>query len=272
MTDLFLSVAFYGDQILSRACYEDAIVMWRIEGFSSKDPPLPQSTAPTGYEPARVTRSAFMPSSSSSQYTRLLEFLTPGCGLQFFMRFKLHFTPEQNPLLAFCNAKGQIFFWDFERLTGYNDYVQAINNSERDQGVPVERPSWLEPIQHRNRQDMTKPRVRDTSDKDSLASGQTGGGGITSAPVQDKAMGLGQYSQTTQQSWEGKYNIEDPHQSLKPHKEVSLGAVDFVGRQVAWSPGGDWCVVVGSSNRAHILQRWSKKDAARRSEVTPSIA
>ncbi|KAL3962944.1 hypothetical protein ACCO45_004467 [Purpureocillium lilacinum] len=27
-------VSFYGDQVLSRACYEDAIVLWRIEGFS----------------------------------------------------------------------------------------------------------------------------------------------------------------------------------------------------------------------------------------------
>ena len=33
--------------------------------------------------------------------------------------------------------------------------------------------------------------------------------------------------------------------------------LDFLGRQIAWSPGGEWCVVVGSMNCVAVLQRWS---------------
>ncbi|KAG5932766.1 hypothetical protein E4U59_007301 [Claviceps monticola] len=57
-------VAFFGDYILSRACHDNIIVLWRIEGFSSDGPKQPQSTAPTpqhvlsaSYEdPDRLTR------------------------------------------------------------------------------------------------------------------------------------------------------------------------------------------------------------------------
>ncbi|OAR03049.1 hypothetical protein LLEC1_06282, partial [Akanthomyces lecanii] len=33
------SVSFFGDYILSRACHDNVIVLWRIEGFSSQGPP-----------------------------------------------------------------------------------------------------------------------------------------------------------------------------------------------------------------------------------------
>ncbi|OAQ86572.1 embryonic ectoderm development protein [Purpureocillium lilacinum] len=136
-------VAFYGDQILSRACHDNVIVLWRIEGFSSDGPPPAPSTAPTlqnvvptsNEDPGRLTRSAFVPATSPicpAQYTRLLEFHTPSCGPQFFMRFKLHHVPGQNPVLAFCNAAGNIFFWDLKRLTVYRDIIGTLRDARRD--------------------------------------------------------------------------------------------------------------------------------------------
>ncbi|KID61922.1 WD40 domain-containing protein, partial [Metarhizium hybridum] len=153
-------VAFYGDCVLSRACHDNVIVLWRIEGFSSEGLPPPQSAAPTpqnvvptSYEdPDRLTRSAFVPATSPqcpSQYTRLLEFHTPNCGPQFFMRFKLFHVPDQNPVLAFCNAAGNIFFWDFRRLTVYLEVMAGLQGKSK----AAVTPSWLKPFTPRQRAD-----------------------------------------------------------------------------------------------------------------------
>ncbi len=140
------SVAFFGDLILSRACHEDSIVLWRIEGFSSDDPPLPASQAPTAYDTSKQTRSAFSPVISASrpaQYTRLLQFHTPDCGVQFYMRFKMFHAPDKHPVLAFCNAKSRTLFWDLARLPAYSSFIQALKDPKRDKQQPLNRPSWL---------------------------------------------------------------------------------------------------------------------------------
>ncbi|KJZ78103.1 hypothetical protein HIM_02740 [Hirsutella minnesotensis 3608] len=247
-------VAFYGDLILSRACHDNVIVLWRIEGFSSDGPPPPQSAAPTpqivvpssNEDPARLTRSAFVPVTSPlcpAQYTRILEFSTPNCGPQFFMRFKLFHVPDQNPVLAFCNAAGNIFFWDFHRLTAYRDVMKAMSDPHRDKSKAVQLPYWLKPVIPRQRADgMGKLRAQG-SDRDSTASGTVDG--LDLAPE-------------TLDSWSSKYSMEDPQEPLKAHRAES-SSTNFVGRQAAWSPGGEWCVVVGSSNTALLLQRWAKR-------------
>ncbi|PNY23968.1 Polycomb protein esc [Tolypocladium capitatum] len=247
-------VAFYGDHILSRACHDNVIVLWRIEGFSSDGPPPPQSAAPTpqsvvpasNEDPGRLTRSAFVPVTSPlcpAQYTRLLELHTPNCGPQFFMRFKLHHVPGQNPVLAFCNAAGNIFFWDFKRLTEYRDFMAMLRDPRRDKGK-VQTPGWLKPMIPRQRADAIG-RIRMLgSDRESVASGQTG-----------KTDGSG-FSAETLESWASRYSMEDPQEPLRAHKTESSSA-NFVGRQAAWSPGGEWCVVVGSSNTTLVLQRWA---------------
>lgn len=251
------SVAFYGDQILSRACHDNVIVLWRIEGFSSDGPPPPQSAAPTpqivvptsNEDPGRLTRSAFVPVTSPlcpAQYTRLLEFHTPNCGPQFFMRFKLHHVPGQNPVLAFCNAAGNIFFWDLRRLTVYRDTVAALRDPRRDKSKAVQIPGWLKPVAPRQRADAGARFRTLGSDRESMASGQADGG---------------DFSPEALESWASRYSMEDPQKPLWAHKMESSSA-NFVGRQAAWSPGGEWCVVVGSSNTTLVLQRWDKRAAA----------
>ena len=52
--------------------------------------------------------------------------------------------------------------------------------------------------------------------------------------------------------------IRGPFKLIRPHKIEKFGGPRFLGRQVAWSPAGDWCVVAGSQNTVIILQRWPK--------------
>lgn len=216
--------------------------------------PTPQNVGPTSYEdPGRFTRSAFVPVTSPqcpSQYTRLLEFHTPNCGPQFFMRFKLLHVPDLNPVLAFCNAAGNIFFWDLRRLTVYRDVMAARLDPHRYRSKPVQHPSWLKPVIPRQRVDAAG-RVKGVgSDRESPASGQT------CAPE------TGEFSAETLESWASRYSMEDPHEPLRAHRTESSSA-NFVGRQAAWSPGGEWCVVVGSSNTTLVLQRWAHKMPSR---------
>ncbi|KAE9566999.1 hypothetical protein CGMCC3_g16869 [Colletotrichum fructicola] len=243
-------VAFFGDYILSRACHDDVIVLWKIEGFSSEDPRPSQDMAPTTINPANLTRSAFNPGVSAecpAPYTRLMEFATPGCGPQFFMRFKLHFVPDQHPVLAFCNANGKIFFWDFEQITGFHDYIKKV---EKNPDAPPERPSWLTAVVHRTHGGAkAEPTVRERK-----AAGKAHPSDLEQIPTFANV-----YNKETLLMWDTKYNVENPQVPLKPHKIENFGASSFVGRQVAWSPGGEWCVVVGSSNFALLLQRWAPK-------------
>ncbi|ODA78496.1 hypothetical protein RJ55_05877 [Drechmeria coniospora] len=259
-------VAFFGDQVLSRACHDGVIAFWRIEGFSSdasyplpSDAPTPQSVVPINNEDTtRLTRSAFVPVTSPScpaQYTRLLEFHTPNCGPQFFMRFKVHHVPGQNAVLAFCNAAGNVLFWDFERLTEYRHLMRKLQDPRRDKTEVVQLPTWLKPVFPRQKIDGKKGKSRTPGrDKGRLPSGQESGPESGQEPVH----GGGDFNQETMESWSARYSVENPQEPLRAHRTESSSA-NFVGRQVAWSPGGDWCVVVGSSNTTLILQRWAKK-------------
>lgn len=243
------SVAFYGDYILSRACHDNVIVLWRIEGFSSDDP-VEETPPPTSYEdPASFTRSAFITSKTAdcpSQYTRLLEFHTPKCGPQFFMRFSLFHVPDHNPVLAFCTASGNVLFWDFKRLEVYADFMADLESPERDLSKPVHLPTWLKPVIPRRRADPTGKIRLKTSERDAVVL---------------EHMEKGIYSAETLEAWTARYSIEDPHEPLKAHRSEA-SSTSVVGRQASWSPGGDWCIVVGSSNTILIFQRWSKKTAA----------
>jgi len=177
-----------------------------------------------------------------------------------------------HPILGFCNAASKIFFWDFSRLTSYHEYMTALREPNRDKNTPVARPDWLKPIYHRKARGdtaakhgdvVTKLREsnkdRDVSDKDSVASGLSG------TPDPDRVGFLsGDFSPDTIEDWEKKYNMEDPHGLVKAHKVemIKAGGNPMVGRQVAWSPEGEWCVVVGSNNRAIIMQRWPQGEGA----------
>lgn len=247
-------VAFFGDLILSRACHEEIIVLWRIEGFSSRDPPPLPSDAPTTSDTERLTRSAFAPATASAcppQYTRLIQFYTPFSGHQFYMRFRLFHHVDKHPVLAFGNAHSNIYFWDLARLTEYHAFIIEVEDPEREHAV--QRPGWLQ-VTDKKGDPIRKVRVAD--DKESVTSGRTG-----SVEVEPHGSLNSHYSDATIKDWTGKYDMTQPMtQPILAHHQVNITVKDFIGRQVAWSPGGEWCIVVGSKNLSLAMQRWAKKD------------
>ena len=93
-----------------------------------------------------------------------------------------------------------------------------------------------------------------------LATNTTASGTTDTANKPLPGIGLGGYSQKQIDDWNEQCDITDSHNEIKPHKTVTVDpkGQHFVGRQVAWSPEGDWCVVVGNTNRAMIFQRWGR--------------
>ncbi|KAK3324226.1 WD40-repeat-containing domain protein [Cercophora scortea] len=250
-------VAFYGDLILSRACHEDTIVLWRIEGFHSDDPPLLPSQAPTTYDTSKQTRSAFTPTLSPSRpahFTRLLQFYTPDCASQFYMRFKVFHAPDKHPILAFCNAKSKTMFWDIARFGAYDHYLAGLRAATKPGGPPPPvKPTWLT-VKRKKKDNVSTLRNLAEGDKDSL---------VSASPDPETMFTLGGFTQDTLAEWANLYDASNSHGILNPHKMVPIdGTANFVGRQVAWSPEGDWCVVVGNHNRALIYQRWPKDGKA----------
>lgn len=229
-------------------------MLWKIEGFDSEDPPPPPSTAPTAHDQSRTTRSAFAPASAPAQWMRLLQFETKNCNVQFFLRFSLHHAPEQHPVLCFCNARNEILMWDLTRLTAYQDFIQALRDPDRDPATKIQRPVWLIPAHHKTK--VGDGRRDAEAEKLNAAAVMRPVG--HKDPFEVEKILLSEYSANTVEIWTSRYDISNPHRMIKPHKTDNMTGPTFVGRQVAWSPDGCWCVVVGSRNSAMILQRWGK--------------
>lgn len=174
------------------------------------------------------------------------------------MRFRAYEAPGKHPVLAFCNAKSKTFFWDLARLTSYHEFMTALNNPNRRDKDHLEKPAWLNLRQQRRTNNSLPARVRDPSDGDSMVSFGAG-----SDPDNEPGATAG-INPKSISGWDELYGISSPQDHpIRPHKTVGVtGESQFVGRQVAWSPEGEWCVVVGSQNRALIFQRWAKEKAA----------
>lgn len=233
-------------------------MLWRIEGFNSQDPPPLPSDAPTLADSSKLSRSAFVQDSSAFSpvlYTRLVEFHATGCENQFYMRFSVFQAPGRHPVLAFCNVKSKVFFWDLERLTTYHDFMTALKDPKRDKSAPpLARPPWLQ-AKGPKKAEGTSKLLREPADKDSLASADA-------TPDPEAKAGVGSFHPDVIANWESMYGISQPHNHpLKPHKTVVVAGEkeNFMGRQVAWSPDGAWCVVAGNLNRAAFFQRWAKE-------------
>ena len=56
--------------------------------------------------------------------------------------------------------------------------------------------------------------------------------------------------------WAKRYGIEDAGRELQSHREEVVKGLTVTGRQVAWSRGGEWCVVVGSAGIVGVFERW----------------
>jgi polycomb protein EED len=189
----------------------------------------------------------------------MVQFHTPGSGHQFYMRFKLFHNKERHPVLAFGNAHSTVFFWDLARLTEFHNFMAELNRPSRE--ASFQRPSWLQPVVHRQKAGALSKLRGDAEDRDSVTSGRTGSD--VEHPVvhtNQHNQEIHQYNQETLDSWQSKYDLTRVDEAIKAHSQSTITIKDFIGRQVAWSPLGDWCVVVGSKNLAVILARWQKKE------------
>lgn len=53
--------------------------------------------------------------------------------------------------------------------------------------------------------------------------------------------------------------MTDPWRKLPSHKVAVVAGLEFTGRQLAFSTGGEWCVVVGSAGVLAVFERWRGK-------------
>lgn len=270
-------VAFYGDQILSRACHDNVIVLWEILGFSSQDPPppteiapLPRIPRPNDQDATQFTRSAFVPIVSPQcplQYDRRMQFHTPKCDEFFFMRFQLFHQAGQHPVLAFANPAGEIFFWDLERINAYADTMDDLQEPCRDKDKPVSLPRWL------SRPRINGPgRAKATAGKVAQsATAQAGTAGTQSFSNGRSVHSVKDLDPKLVAEWDSMYAIRDRDHALEAHHRIEVSVKDnegprrsklwaapFVGRDVTWSPDGEWCVVAGSLNVVFVLRRWGR--------------
>lgn len=133
--------------------------------------------------------------------------------------------------------------------------MKALRDPHRDKSKALPLPPWLKPVVPRQRADPSGKMRNNGLDKDPTSSGHW---------AHTNQFSGSEFTAETLESWAARYSMEDSHEPLRHHKLESSSA-NFVGRQAAWSPGGEWCVVVGSSNTTLVLQRWSKKAPAQSS-------
>ncbi|KAH8593006.1 hypothetical protein B0O99DRAFT_628635 [Bisporella sp. PMI_857] len=272
---------FHHDLIISKAEREWNIVLWSITGFNSKHPPPSPLTAPTVHDMDNDTRSAFSPP-SSPMYSRLLQFSIPDTDVMF-MRFGFYpGNPDprfggglSGPVLAMCNSSSKVLFFDFRRLEEHHDYIQALENttaatqalpSATDSTSPakansivpdIKRPPFLIPFKSRNRGGSSHIRA---IDRIAASHGSPSGSErSTTMPEEKEKSTAAADEKKSRENWGHRYFIGDSQKDLLPHKEEMVKGLNFVGRQIAWSTGGEWCVVVGSAGVISIFERWGGK-------------
>lgn len=52
-----------------------------------------------------------------------------------------------------------------------------------------------------------------------------------------------------------KYATDDPFRALSAHGSTVVPKINFAGRQVAWSVGGEWMVLVGDEGMIVLFSR-----------------
>ncbi|KAI9888077.1 MAG: hypothetical protein M1823_000012 [Watsoniomyces obsoletus] len=219
-------VLFYGDLIFSKCAFEHQIVLWRIKGFDSTAPPPDPDDAPTP-RLNEATRSAF-----GDGYERLLQFRTYDVD-PFYIRFTLFVAHSKHPILAAGNNADHIFLWDLRQLMDW------APNADLPFPTAV-RKGATRPL---NDHDGSGPSRRGNSATSVASSGPTSSTLSRSGAQPGKA-----------------HDISDPFESIHPHSTTMLRRKGFVTRQIAFSTGGEWMVVVGELSTVAIFSRWQSDE------------
>jgi len=156
------------------------------------------------------------------------------------MRFGLFHEINHNPILVMGNERSKIFFWDLAEL---------------EQGVPVA--SMAPPKLSKKGKEKEGPSLARLREE-SIAESATSGASETTSRADAQSMasfsvsgkGKGKMVEVARSA------IGDPFHPIQAHKSVVVGKVTFATRQVAWSRGGEWCVVVGDCGMICLFKRW----------------
>lgn len=184
------------------------------------------------------------------------------------MRFSLFsplYTSVQHPVLAICNSRSKIFFWDLRRLEEYYNFIEAEESQGQAQDqVQPKRPQWFNPGRSKKKDQLVRLRPEGSPVEPSATLPAHTANPEAANPVSNT---IGAEASAYRKGLEGKYFMGDSQQSLglrredtkglEPHKTETVPRYSITGRQVAWSPGGEWCVVVGSPNVVAVFQRWA---------------
>ena len=232
-------VAWYGDLILSKAAQECKIVLWRIEGFAPSEHPPP--SRPCTDASTRSTTSAF-----GGSYQRLLQFDVPETS-SFYMRFALSTPAGGRPLLAIGNARGKAFFWDLQSL---EEWASPGSDAESPppglEGRPAAAAATGKDARaKRGRAGVARPLGKRKAD-----------GGAAAARGGELPDGLAVPAEDAHLSAAARgYDAGDPFRVLHSHHAATGRRAEFMARQVAWSGGGAWAVVVGSGGSLAVYRR-----------------
>lgn len=223
-------VKFYGDLILSKAANEHVILLWRIEGFDSKNAP------PTG-ETARTRRKVEGTCSAFGGRFQLLQQFNAGGLTWFYMRFGLFHQIGQHPILAIGNQASRIYFWDLALL-------------EQGELGPGKGPR--EPRKKTSTATTGLKRKRSSSAKRGSGGRLSQGTTESASPLPDSSASA---SASASCSSKTAAPLGNPFETLAPHKTMIIPKMNFKANQVAWSNDGRWCVMVGNFGMICVFHR-----------------
>lgn len=260
-----LSVMWHGDLIFSKADSEGCIALWSIDNFDSSLPTPESIDAPAIPVPLRDTRSAFSPVNSDSLgYTSHLKLDIPKA-TYMFTRFSIFpGSKTHNPILSFLNSASQIFFWDLTRFREYYDVIDKFpgastnksdsQTSSQASEFGTRKHPFLQPFQHRIHRGPGRPPLMRDSPAEST------NGSNASEIYEPGGTGKVDWARGREQ-WKKKYDLCDAHTLVEPHHTVTVKDCTVLGRQMAWSRDGKWCVAVGSWGQMALLGRWDGRVA-----------
>lgn len=258
-------VMWHGDLIFSKADSEGCIALWSIDNFDSSLPTPESIDAPAIPVPLRDTRSAFSPVNSDSLgYTSHLKLDIPKA-TYMFTRFSIFpGSKTHNPILSFLNSASQIFFWDLTRFREYYDVIDKFpgastnksdsQTSSQASEFGTRKHPFLQPFQHRIHRGPGRPPLMRDSPAEST------NGSNASEIYEPGGTGKVDWARGREQ-WKKKYDLCDAHTLVEPHHTVTVKDCTVLGRQMAWSRDGKWCVAVGSWGQMALLGRWDGRVA-----------
>jgi polycomb protein EED len=241
-----LSVRWYNDLILSHACREDKIILWKVDNFKSDSTEVPDAPVPISKGVASKT-SVIIPANSTSstrsawggKLQRLHQFDLPD-SLFIYMRFSIFHEIGRHPILVAGNQKSKAFFWDLQRVEESGTGEEAHHN-----GL------------------LSLPRHIREGSSSSIASSTISAGSGTTKTKRKKTKELPR-----------DRGIADPFRSIRAHKIIEVPKyAAFPFRQFSWSRDGQWCVGVGDGGFVNVFNRWEKGIPPLKadSDITPRI-